>query len=224
MYMVHTAFRREFGALPGLVRSVKTDFAERSHVIAEHIEILSNFLDAHHRAEDAHLWPKLLDRGSREVALLVRLMEGQHENLEWLNSESFTAAREWRVDGTQESQDALAGILDRLIYALTDHMKLEERSILPLVEKYVTAAEWRDMASESGRIIRQEHIPLVFGMTLYEANPDVIRKTLSELPPEARSVLKTRGPQEFAAHSKRVHGTATPPRSGAVLRGVRTAW
>src|SRR5262249_39101898 len=139
-----------------------------------------------------------------------------------LSAEASRAVGEWRADPTQESQDVLANVLVRLIHALMDHMSLEELRILPLAEKYITAAEWRDMASESGRKIRQEHIPLVFGMTLYEANPDVIRETLSRLPPEARSVLQERGPQEFAAHSERVHGTAEPSRSGAVLRGLRS--
>src|SRR5262249_11177222 len=104
---------------------------------------------------------------------------------------------------------------------LDDHMSLEERQILPLAEKYVTATEWRDMASESGREILQEYIPLVFGMIRYEANRDIIQKTLSELPPEVRSVLQARGPQEIASHSERVHGPATPPRSSAVMRGLR---
>ena len=38
-------------------------------------------LDHHHAAEDKHLWPRLLDRGSESVAPVVHLMEGQHENI-----------------------------------------------------------------------------------------------------------------------------------------------
>ena len=221
MYMVHTVFRREFGALPSLVRSVRTGDAERSQIIAHHIDVLSNFLDAHHRSEDIHLWPKLLDRGSQDVAPIVHLMEGQHEDIERLNEEASRAVGSWRTNPTQESQRALAHVLDSLFYRLDEHMSLEEWRILPLTEKYITATEWRDMASESGREIHQEYIPLVFGMTLYEANQDVIQKTLSELPPEVRSVLQVRGPQEFSSHSERVYGTSTPPRSGAVMRDLR---
>jgi hypothetical protein len=75
--------------------------------------------------------------------------------------------------------------------------------------------------SEGGRAIPQEIVPLVLGMTIYEANPEVIQQTLSELPPEVRTVLQEQGPRAFSSHSERVYGTATPHRSGAVMRSLR---
>jgi hemerythrin-like domain-containing protein len=221
MYMVHTTFRREFGALPNLVRNVPADDIQRSPTIGDHIDILSIYLYAHHHSEDIHLWPKLLDRGPQEVAPIVHLMEGQHENIERLNTEADEATDAWRANPVPESKETLADILDQLIHALDEHMRLEEHRILPLAEKYITAAEWHAMASESGRAIPQERVPLVFGMTLYEASPEDIQKTLSELPPEVRTVLQEQGPRAFSSHSERVYGTATPPRSGAVMRSLR---
>ena len=215
MYMVHATFRREFGALPGLVQGVQTGDTERSQVLADHIDILSVYLYAHHHSEDIHLWPKLLDRGLREVAPIVHLMEGQHENIARLNTETDEATGAWRVNPAPQNRDLLANVLGQLIRALDEHMRLEEELILPLAEKYITAAEWHDMASESGRAIPREKVPLVFGMTLYEASPEVIQKTLSELPPEVRIVLQEQGPQAFASHSESVYGTATPERPGS---------
>ena len=223
MYMVHTTFRREFGALPSLVRNVPDGDIQRSLIIADHIDILSIYLYAHHHSEDIHLWPKLLDRGP-EVAPIVHLMEGQHENLERLNTEADEATGAWRVHPAAASRESLADVLSQLIRALDEHMRLEEEQILPLAEKYITAAEWHAMAAESGRAIPEEKVPLVFGMTFYEGNPEVIQKTLSELPPEVRTVLQEQGPRAFASHSERVYGTATPPRSGAVMHGLRDLW
>jgi hemerythrin-like domain-containing protein len=221
MYMVHTTFRREFGALPGLVRNVQEGDMQRSQIIAGHIDILSIYLYAHHHSEDIHLWPKLLDRGPREAAPVVHLMEGQHEKIERLNTEADDATRAWRANPAAERREALADVLGQLIFALDEHMRVEEQRILPLAAKYITAAEWHAMASESGREIPSEKVPLVFGMTLYEADPEIIQKTLSELPPEVRPVLQEQGPRAFSSHSERVYGTATPPRSGAVMRGLR---
>jgi hemerythrin-like domain-containing protein len=214
MYMVHTAFRREFGALPNLVRNVQAGDIQRSQIIGDHIDILSIYLYAHHHSEDIHLWPRLLDRGPREVAPIVHLMEGQHENIERLSTEADEATGAWCASSAPQIREALADVLDQLIHALDEHMRLEEQRILPLAEKYITAAEWHAMAGESGRAIPQESVPLVFGMTLYEANPEVIQKTLSELPPEVRTVLQEQGPRAFSSHSEGVYGTATPPRSG----------
>jgi hemerythrin-like domain-containing protein len=179
MYMVHTTFRREFGALPSLVRNVQAGDIQRSQTIGDHIDILGIYLYAHHHSEDIHLWPKLLYRGPREVAPIVYLMEGRHENIERLNTAADEATGAWRANPTPESGEALADVLDQLIHALDEHMHLEEQRILPLAEKYITAAEWHAMASESGRAIPQEIVPLVLGMTLYEANPELIQKTLS---------------------------------------------
>jgi hypothetical protein len=70
MYMVHTMFRREFAPLPTLVRGVASADAECADLIAEQVRLLTAVLEAHHRAEDTHLWPKLLDRGGKiSVAL-----------------------------------------------------------------------------------------------------------------------------------------------------------
>jgi hypothetical protein len=39
MYMVHTTFRREFGALPSLVRNVQAGDIQRPQTIGDHIDI-----------------------------------------------------------------------------------------------------------------------------------------------------------------------------------------
>src|SRR5262249_33622702 len=77
--------------------------------------------------------------------------------------------------------------------------------ILPLVEKYVTAAEWDEMVQKGARKIPPEDIPLIAGMVMYEADSEVG-------PPEVRLLMRDLAPKAFASYSERVHGTATPPR------------
>ena len=83
-YMVHTMFRREFAALPRPVRGVAAAGAERVDLIAEHTGLLTAVLEAHHRAEDPHLWPRLLDRAEEDLGPVVHVMEEQHERIEQL--------------------------------------------------------------------------------------------------------------------------------------------
>ncbi|MFJ2648132.1 dioxygenase [Streptomyces sp. NPDC087420] len=213
MHMVHTMFRREFAALPALVRGVAAEDAERLAVVADHVTFLSGVLEAHHRAEDVHLWPRLLDRGSGKIAPLVQMMEGHHERIEELGTQVTAALTAWRKRATTERAEALAQVLHRLADVLHEHMTLEERHILPLAEKYVTATEWRAMAGTSGAGLPPGSMPLVFGMTLYEADPEVIENTLSSLPSEVRTLLREQGARDFATYSERVHGTPTPRRS-----------
>jgi hypothetical protein len=213
MFMVHTMFRREFAALPALVRDATVDGTERAQVIAEHVGLLMAVLDAHHRAEDAHLWPRLLDRGGDLVGPVVHLMEGQHERIEQFTIQAVAALGQWRIDAAVERGGRLADLLGNLHAALFEHMSLEEHHILPLAERYVTAAEWRAMAGTTGAGLPPGRMPLIFGMILYEADPEVIEDTLSSLPPGARTMLEDQGPRDFAAHCLLVHGTAKPARS-----------
>jgi hemerythrin-like domain-containing protein len=212
MYAVHTFFRREFGLMPALVRGVTARDKERSQIVADHLELLNTVLHHHHRAEDKHLWPRLLDRGSKDVASLVHVMEGHHESVETMIAEVDGATRSWRSSAASQSGEALADALDRMISLLNDHMGMEEEFILPIVEKYITAAEWDLMVQEGAAETPRENIPLIFGMVMYEGDPAVVHRILSQMPTEVRAVMKEQASQAFASHAQRVHGTATPPR------------
>jgi hypothetical protein len=214
MYMVHTMFRREFAALPGLVRDVPGGDVERGRVVAGHLEFIDGVLAGHHRAEDALMWPKLLDRGRAEVAPVVHTMEGQHARIEELSERLAAAVREWRRDASLPSRDAVAGVLDELVELLYRHMSMEETSALPLAEKYMTTAEWTEMARHSGAGMPAGRMSLIFGMTRYEADPEVMAETLAGLPPDVRATLEEEGTRAYAMYAERIHGSATPPRSG----------
>ena len=48
MVVVHTAFRREFGLAPALVRGVAPGDQRRADVVADHLEMLTAMLHHHH--------------------------------------------------------------------------------------------------------------------------------------------------------------------------------
>jgi deazaflavin-dependent oxidoreductase (nitroreductase family) len=216
MYMAHDMFRREFTLLPALVRGVSDGDRERTLVVADHLALVDTLLYHHHHSEDTHLWPRLLDRGADDIEPLVRLMEGQHERIEEINAEVVAAARAWRDTPAAGEQATLADALDRLVTVLGEHMAAEEEHLLPLIEKYITAAEWGAMTAEGGADVAPESLPLLFGMMMYEGDPEVIDIAVASMPAEARPVIRNVAAQAFAAHSERVHGTPTPPR-GATL-------
>jgi hemerythrin-like domain-containing protein len=209
MYMVHTMFRREFAALPELVREVPAGDAGRRMMVAGHVEFLTGVLEGHHRAEDALMWPKLLERGSAETAPIVETMEGQHARIEELSARLAVALQAWSDDPGE-----VAGVLAELVDVLFRHMSLEEMSVLPLAEKYLTTGEWVEMAHHSGAGMPAGEMSLIFGMTLYEADPAVMDETLASLPPDVRATLEDEGVRAYARYAEQIHGTPTPPRSG----------
>jgi hypothetical protein len=155
----------------------------------------------------------LLERGSEDVARIVQLMEIQHANIEELAAEVDVALEAWRGGAAAAYRDALADILDRLVPVLDQHMRLEEERAVPLMEKYITAAEWSRMVQAGTAGIDLDGLTLGFGMLMYEGEPEVIDLAIATLPLEVRTVIRQRAAQAFAAHSERIHGTATPPRS-----------
>ncbi|NOL39753.1 hemerythrin domain-containing protein [Kribbella sandramycini] len=212
MYMAHRMFRREFRLLPQLVRDVQPGDVERAGVVAAHADKICAVLDAHHSGEDALVWPRLLERGGADCADIVPVMESQHEGLHEA-LESLTAAlAAWRTAAQDGEQ--LAAKAELLRDRLVEHMQLEETEILPLAEKYITAAEWSELGEHAMTGIPKKDLPLGFGMAMYEGDPAVIKAVLAEAPLPLRLLMPVVAPRLYAAHARRVHGTPTPPRIG----------
>jgi hypothetical protein len=71
----------------------------RSQITGDHMDIVSVYLYAQGHSEDIHLWPRLLDRGERQVARIVHLMERQQQAIERLNTELPPGGRSALVRG-----------------------------------------------------------------------------------------------------------------------------
>ncbi|MEV6397156.1 hemerythrin domain-containing protein [Streptomyces sp. NPDC051907] len=212
MFMAHRMFRREFRLLPQLVRDVVPDDTERAAVVADHADKICAILDAHHEGEDEVVWPRLLARGGEASAAVVPVMEKQHHGIH----ESLTTVTSlfpaWGT--TARGGDDLAYHIDVLVERLIEHMALEEREILPLAAKHMTAAEWALFGEHAFATIPKKTLALGFGMVMYEGDPEVIRAVLSNAPFVPRFVMPRLGPRLYASHAKRLYGTATPPRIG----------
>jgi hemerythrin-like domain-containing protein len=213
MYTVHTMFRREYALLPGLVRAVAAKDEERAKVVADHVRLVNLVLHHHHSAEDATLWPALLKRAPREIDSVVHLLEGQHNGLDVLLDEVSMRLDCWTDGADSADGEALAAVLQRLVAALYEHMGLEEKLALPLVERHIFAAEWEEMVAAGAADIPPEIGPLVAGMLMYEGGPDIV-------PPEMRDVLAEIAPAAYASYCESVHGTPTPPHSSEVGLGT----
>lgn len=216
MYMAHAMFRREFSLMPGLVRDVAVGDLGRVQIVAAHIELVETVLHHHHDAEDKHLWPKLQAREPAAATEIVHVMEEQHAEIGRMDADITNAMAAWREHADADSRSALADALDRMLLQVVGHTALEEERVLPLVEECVTAAEWQLMIKEGGADTPPETLPLVFGMMMYEADPELIMDIVSSMPPDRGPLIEKIASQAFADHSERIHGTSTPPRSTAL--------
>ncbi len=212
MYMVHTMFRREFGLIPRLIRDVAEGDRRRAEIVGAHIDLLCRFLRVHHEGEDIILWPLLHERGGREADAIVATMGAQHILIETSVGQVTKVLPSWRA--TARAGAALAAAFDNLFPVLTEHMATEEKNVLPLAEKYVTASEWKRLSQHAMEAFSKKELALYFGLVMYETDPDVIKDVLEDAPLPVRLLIPHIAPRVFASHSRRVHGTPTPPRAG----------
>ena len=213
MLIVHDAFRREFALMPGLVGGVGAGDRDRAQIIGDHIGGATSALHIHHVLEDDNVWPFLLDRCGESVAPLVDLMERQHHQIARLIPRVDQALNVWRDSPTVGSCQALVDILDRLIPALKEHLSTEEDHVVPLMEQHITAAEWNELLKNESAAVAPDHLPLMLGMLMYEGDPESIEQVIATMSADTGPDIRELAAPTFAAHSQRVHGTATPPRS-----------
>lgn len=212
MAPAHRMFRREFGLMPGLVRAVAVGDRDRTTLVAGHIALLISVLDHHHQGEDQYVWPLLRERCSEECARLVDVMEKQHQTIHKSLAQVEQAVAAWQDSPSAETRDAVGDAVGRLLPGMEEHLALEEQRVVPLIEEYLTDAEYSRVAQEQGAEIPPEKLPAVFGMFMYETTPEVVDMVVSHMPSEVQPIIRDLGAQAYADYAKELYGTATPAR------------
>lgn len=208
MLVVHEAFRQSYSRLPDLIRSVSPGDVERAAVIADHAQLIEEFLHLHHKGEDELLWPKLLERAADRLGDTVNLLESQHEEIAALLTESAQRLAVWRQQPSKESGERIADSLERLGGLLTEHLGIEEKDVLPIVPEYVTAKEWHELGDHAINQLPKNKLPIVFGLLASLADPEVVKLMLSTAPLVPRLIMPVVGPKAYARHARKVYGAA----------------
>jgi iron-sulfur cluster repair protein YtfE (RIC family) len=180
MYVAHDAFNRDVARL--------IEAAERGRGFAPAAvttwRSFSRQLHTHHTAEDAALWPRLYEVVTADEAGILMNMEAEHAAIDPRLERIDAAIADWHGAG-------LLAELQALGTELSEHMKHEEETALPLLERRLGTAGWETFTTE----IRQrvggikgaaQYLPWV----LDGAAPAARRKVLKALPPPARVLFR----------------------------------
>lgn len=203
MVVIHRVFRREFAALPKLIRAVAEADAARAELVAEHLALILDGLHMHHTGEDAVLWPLLQVRAAPSTAL-VETMQRQHELVDGRTEEVRTQGAVWAQAPTPIGGEQLAKQVEDLAAALFEHLELEEREILPLVSRHITVEEWQSLGDHGRDAMSTRQLPLMFGAILEEADADERGRMLAQLPAPVRLFLRTVGARQYRRYITRV--------------------
>jgi hypothetical protein len=209
----HAMFRREFGLMPGLVRAVTPGDQPRATLVAGHIALVSGLLSQHHAAQDRHIWPRLRDRCPRECGPLASVIEDQRHAIDACLLQVSTALPPWRDSASARAAGALAGAIDRLTAAITEHLALAEERVVPLTAEHITDAEYAAWAQDQAADTPPDKLLTVFGMIMYHGDPAVSDTILAGMPVEVQPAIKDLAVQAYAAYAKDLYGTPTPSRA-----------
>ena len=206
MILAHQAIRYEFDALPALICDVPVGDTARAAIVADHVQMLGDMLHGHHTSEDDHVWPKLVERCPAQVQPLVETMEAQHERIDQDLRELLACARRWRNGGDATEQGTLAALVERLLPPLREHLALEEAEILPLIDQYLTDAEWRATVAASTGKLPITKAPVAMGMLLQHADAEMLQVMRAAVPAVFWTVFRPLGTRAYRRYAKRVRG------------------
>ena len=205
MFVIHRAFRREFGMLPTLIRNVAASDTARAEVVAAHLDLVLAGLHMHHTGEDEVLWPLLLQRQAPSSDL-VATMQAQHDGIDVYADQVVLLSAQWRKSAWPVRGEQLARVIEKFRESLLEHLALEEDEILPLAARCVTAAEWDSMGSHGIEVMTKAQRPLLFGAILEEADAREREMMLAGLPRIVRLLLTTVGRVQYGRYISRVRG------------------
>ena len=162
-------------------------------------------LHHHHLGEDDLLWPALLERAAPSTGL-VETMQAQHDVVDGYAEKVAPLLDAWERTAATTTGTELADLLDRFAAALFEHLDLEEREILPLVERHVTVAEWNSLGEHGIEEMDRKMLPILFGAILEDATPDERRAMLAKQPLGVRFLLRLVGARQYRRFVTRVRG------------------
>ena len=203
MVVIHRVFRREFSAVPRLVRQVRDGQVQRSRTVAAHLRLMMAGLHMHHTGEDAVLWPLLLERAAPSTEL-VATMQRQHEAVDEYAAQIEPLLSAWSTHPSVIRGEQLARLVEQFAGALVEHLDLEEREILPLVSRHLTVAEWDSLGEHGKDSMSSRQLPLMFGAILEDADDDERGRMLAHLPAPVRLVMRTVGARQYRRYITRV--------------------
>ncbi len=210
MAMVHRAFRNELHNMPALIAAVDAGDARRAAVVAAHLNFIVLVLHHHHGAEDDLVWPKLHDRAPMHDADITR-MEDEHHAIAASVDATREAGAEWATTGDSVAAERFREAASKLTELVDAHLDDEERDVVPLIEEYLTPAEWAKAIARGAAILRTHpRLGLTIAGFVLEGIPaDDQRRFLAGVPAPARVLWRLAGTRIYEGYRAKLYGPRT---------------
>lgn len=203
MLIPHGMFRSVLAGAGPIIASVDDGDAEHGAIVHSYLDNVLRFLEAHHDAEDAIIWPALADRCPSAAELLAR-MEAQHGATHDLGARAAGLLDAWSASLDAETGQSLAGAVESLRAEIDAHFLQEEAEILPLASAYMSPEEWGSLPGHAMGHFTGDKRWLILGLIFEQMTPERLAHTMTLLPPPSVEMWRTTGNAAFDDFVRRV--------------------
>ena len=129
----------------------------------------------HHSVEDEILWPVLVESAGAHIDLTE--LSDDHAALDPMLARLRSAADAFAARPGEDTATALATALAELRDTLTEHIGEEEASVFPVIERYVSVADWTEVEK---RIRKRAKLSFEAPRVIAAATPDELAAIKAE--------------------------------------------
>lgn len=205
MPLIHRIFRRQFAEVRALVPELSSADGAQVSVVADHLGFLLDGLHMHHTTEDELIWPRLLERVGVDAPLVER-MEEQHHQIDVSVDDVRAAMSAWRTEPTPAASSALADRIGGFLVVLEAHLDEEEQVVVPLIDRYLTEAEWQDVGERAFEKFTPAQRWIATGQLVEVATPEEVAMMFGKLPIPVKVLWHLIGRRKYRRYITSVRG------------------
>jgi len=195
MYLAHHAFRRDLERFEVAVRQTPVGETATWQALADRWALFAGVLHHHHTIEDEAIWPPLLRdlTGDREASALLHDMESQHDLIDPCLAACAEAFAAMTGHPCADHRNALDVQVTTARQLLADHLRQEETSALPLLQRVMAAEDWAAAEEFAGVGVSLRQVISLVPWVLQGLTPAVRAREVQASPLVFRLVLRLFG-------------------------------
>ncbi|MGY2067244.1 hemerythrin domain-containing protein [Blastococcus sp. SYSU DS0619] len=211
--VLHQLVRRELRTLADVATWAPDGECARTGTLTCHAGLLARVLLHHHAVERESVWPALLRAtpGAARPAVAATVAEWTRScsRIDAALRDLDTAARQWTVCGSGRARDGFALTCRRLADDVAAQTAAEEATLLPLLDRYLTDADWAAIIRTARCGLSGRQQLLVLGLALEDACAGDRARLLAGVPRSTRLAWRLYGGGRYRAAVVRLRGA--PP-------------
>src|SRR3954452_9076859 len=163
MFLMHHAFRRDLVDFSSA--AARTPVGDRAtwKALGKRWARFGKVLHKHHSAEDAGLWPRLMERvrlaGHAEAVETLQAMAEEHRGIDPVLVSSSAGFARLASTADERIRAGLSADVAELNTLLHAHLEHEETQALVIVQQHLGVEEWKAFEEEVGKDYKPWDIP-----------------------------------------------------------------